>query len=51
MAAALLAYGVPAHAQEEISLLRDTETEEMLRSYEAPLARAAGLDPCPRSGW
>ena len=25
--------------------LRDTETEELLRSYEMPLARAAGLDP------
>ena len=52
MAAALLAYGVPAYAQEEIRLLRDTETEEMLRSYETPLARAAGLDPvAARSGW
>lgn len=29
-------------------MLRDTETEEMLRSYETPLARAAGLDPVPR---
>ena len=45
--AALLAYGLPASAQ-GISLLRDTETEEMLRSYETPLARAAGLDPVPR---
>ena len=43
-AAALLAYALPAHAQ-GIGLLRDTETEEMLKSYEAPLARAAGLDP------
>jgi predicted Zn-dependent protease len=48
MVAALLAYGVPAFAQEDIRLLRDTETEEMLRSYEAPLARAAGLDPSPK---
>ena len=48
MAAALLVYGVPARAQEEIRMLRDTETEEMLRSYEAPLARAAGLDPSPK---
>jgi predicted Zn-dependent protease len=47
MALALLGYGLPAYAQ-GISLLRDTETEEMLRSYEAPLARAAGLDPSPR---
>ena len=45
---AFLAYGLPAWAQEDISLLRDTETEEMLRSYEAPLARAAGLDPVPK---
>ena len=45
--AALLAYGLPAQAQ-GISLLRDTETEEMLRSYETPLARAAGLDPVPK---
>jgi predicted Zn-dependent protease len=49
--AALLAYtlpgATPAWAQ-GISLLRDTETEEMLRSYETPLARAAGLDPVPR---
>ena len=45
--AAFLAYGVPAQAQ-GISLLRDTETEEMLRSYETPLARAAGLDPVPK---
>ena len=43
-AAALMAYGAaPAFAQ-----LRDTETEEMLNSYERPLARAAGLDPAPR---
>ena len=33
-------------------MLRDTETEEMLQSYEAPLAKAAGLDPdAARSGW
>jgi predicted Zn-dependent protease len=46
-AATLLACGLPAWAQ-GISILRDTETEEVLRSYEAPLARAAGLDPVPR---
>ena len=34
---------LPAHAQ-GMNVLRDTETEEMLRSYEMPLARAAGLD-------
>jgi predicted Zn-dependent protease len=45
--AALMAYVLPAQAQ-GISLLRDTETEEMLRGYETPLARAAGLDPVPR---
>jgi predicted Zn-dependent protease len=45
--AALLAYGLPAYAQ-GISLLRDTETEEMLRSYEAPLAKAAGLQTSPK---
>ena len=37
----------PAFAQ-SISLLRDTETEDMLKSYETPLAKAAGLDPVPR---
>lgn len=37
----------PAYAQ-GITLLRDTETEDMLRSYEAPLAKAAGLDTVPR---
>jgi predicted Zn-dependent protease len=45
---AFLAYALPAWAQDDIGLLRDTETEEMLRSYEAPLARAAGLDPVPK---
>lgn len=45
--AALFAYALPASAQ-GISLLRDTETEEMFRAYETPLARAAGLDPVPR---
>ena len=35
----------PAQAQNNaIFALRDAETEELLRSYEAPLARAAGLD-------
>jgi predicted Zn-dependent protease len=47
MAAALMAYVLPAQAQ-GIGLLRDTETEEMLRSYETLLARAAGLDPVPK---
>ena len=45
----LSALGItPARAQ-GIELLRDTETEDMLKSYEAPLAKAAGLDP-ERSG-
>jgi predicted Zn-dependent protease len=44
-AAGLLAYAVPAQAQNNRAFaLRDTETEEMLRNYEMPLARAAGLD-------
>ncbi|HEY0266386.1 MAG TPA: M48 family metalloprotease [Rhizomicrobium sp.] len=44
-AAALCACTLPAMAQNNsIYALRDTETEEMLRSYEMPLARAAGLD-------
>ena len=44
-AAALLACVAPAWAQNNRSFaLRDTETEEMLRGYEMPLARAAGLD-------
>ena len=43
-AAALLATANTAWAQ-DINILRDTETEEMLRSYEQPLAKAAGLDP------
>ena len=34
----------PARAQ-GIELLRDTETEDMLKSFEAPLAKAAGLNP------
>ena len=43
-AGALFATGLPASAQ-GISLLRDTETEQLLRGYEVPLAKAAGLDP------
>ena len=37
----------PAQAQAQnnaLFALRDTETEELLRSYELPLARAAGMD-------
>ena len=47
-ACAFMAYGLPAYAQGDISILRDTETEEMLRSYETPLAHAAGLNPIPK---
>ena len=37
---------LPAQAQNNsVYALRDTETEELLKSYEMPLARAAGLDP------
>jgi len=48
-AAALLAgtpwATLPAQAQANSNFaLRDTETEELLKSYEMPLARAAGLD-------
>src|SRR5262249_22130936 len=34
----------PAFAQ-ELRLLRDTETERLLKSYEDPIAKADGLDP------
>lgn len=44
MIAAACAIGGPASAQ-GIPLLRDTETEYLLKSYEDPLAKAAGLDP------
>ena len=40
----LAAFTGPAAAQ-GILLLRDTETERALRSYEDPLLRAGGLDP------
>jgi predicted Zn-dependent protease len=35
----------PAAYAQDISLLRDTETERLLKSYEDPLAKADGLDP------
>src|SRR6185437_8992224 len=38
---------LPASAQ-QITMLRDTETEDMLRSYETPIAKAAGINPVPR---
>src|ERR1700679_2162644 len=40
-------FAAPAFAQDPNNsnfALRDTETEELLNSYETPLARAAGLD-------
>ncbi len=48
--ATFAATALPAAAQ-EIPILRDTETEDMLRSYEAPLAKAAGLDPDATKVW
>ena len=45
LTAALLSAAEPALAQSNSGYaLRDTETEEMLKSYEMPLARAAGLE-------
>jgi len=35
----------PVFAQESIPLIRDTEMERVLRGYEDPLLKAAGLDP------
>lgn len=46
----LLGTGASALAQ-DINILRDTETEEMLRSYEAPLAKAAGLSTDATKVW
>lgn len=45
--AALLSLGssLPAAAQSRPSLLRDAETENLIRTYADPLFRAAGLDP------
>ena len=50
IALTLFGSGLPALAQ-DINILRDTETEEMLRSYEAPLAKAAGLNPDATKVW
>jgi predicted Zn-dependent protease len=45
LGAALLSATEPAFAQSNsLYALRDTETEEMLKGYEMPLARAAGLE-------
>src|SRR5665213_3245578 len=35
----------PAHAQGQVSLIRDTETERMLRSWLDPILLVAGLQP------
>ena len=48
--AAFAATALPAAAQ-EIPILRDTETEDMLRSFEAPLAKAAGINPDTTKVW
>lgn len=48
LALLLMAPSSPSFAQPQnnaVFALRDTETEELLRSYTMPLARAAGLDP------
>ncbi len=50
LAGALCSTATPVLAQ-GINILRDTETEEMLKSYELPLARAAGLDPNATKVW
>ncbi len=41
---ALSLYTTPASAQ-AITLLQDTETERLLRSYEEPILHVAGIDP------
>lgn len=41
----MLALQTEQAVAQEISLLRDTETERLLKSYEDPLAKADGLDP------
>lgn len=43
-----MALGIAPASAQGISLLRDTETEDMLKSYETPLAKAAGINPVPR---
>ena len=46
----LFGTGLPVFAQ-GINILRDTETEEMLKSYEDPLAKAAGLNTDATKVW
>jgi len=48
LAALTVAFGAgtfPARAQDSIGLIRDTETERLLRSYLDPILVAAGLSP------
>lgn len=42
---AFLAFQTERAIAQELQLLRDTETERLLKSYEDPLAKADGLDP------
>lgn len=44
-AGALITASLPAHAQQgSLPLLRDSETEQLLRDYTRPILRAAGLE-------
>src|SRR5579863_6119815 len=43
-AVALVASPIAALAQEKLAILRDTETEQLLRDYTKPILRAAGLE-------
>jgi predicted Zn-dependent protease len=40
--------GTVCASAQQITLLRDTETEDMLKSFETPIAKAAGINPVPR---
>ncbi len=42
---ALWAAGQPAVAQDGMGIVRDTEIERVLRGYEVPILKAAGIDP------
>jgi predicted Zn-dependent protease len=42
-ATALVCAGVPAHAQKGPPIIRDAETEQLLREYTQPILRSAGL--------
>ena len=42
---AILCSSIQAAQAQSLALLQDTETERALKSYEDPLAKAAGLDP------